>query len=69
MVITKTRKNSQKINSITKNNIIILNDQEVHLNNITLIDRKDYTNKRLPSYKQNLQHRPRPSTTRNKRKH
>ena len=36
---------------ITKNNIIILNDQEVHLNDITLIDRKDYTNKRLPSYK------------------
>ena len=29
----------------TKNNIIILNDQEVHLSNITLIDRKDYTNK------------------------
>lgn len=27
---------------ITKNNIIILNDQEVHLNNITLIGRKDY---------------------------
>lgn len=65
----ENKKNSQKINSITKNNIIILNDQEVHLNNITLIDRKDYTNKRLPSYKQNLQHRPRPSTTRNKRKH
>lgn len=59
---------------ITKNNIIILNGQEVHLNNIILIGRKDYTNKnqknkRLPSYKQNLQHRPRPSTTRNKRKH
>lgn len=36
---------------ITKNNIIILNDQEVHLNDITLIDRKDCTNKRLPSYK------------------
>ena len=30
---------------ITKNNITILNDQEVHLNNITLIGRKDYTNK------------------------
>lgn len=43
MVITKTRKNSQKINSITKNNIIILNDQEVHLNNIILIGRSDYT--------------------------
>lgn len=34
-----------KINSITKNNIIILNDQEVHLNNIILIGRSDYTNK------------------------
>lgn len=45
MAITKTRKNSQEPNSITKNNIIILNDQEVHLNNITLIDRKDYTKK------------------------
>ena len=30
---------------ITKNNITILNDQEVHLNNITLISRKDYTNR------------------------
>lgn len=30
---------------ITKNNITILNDQEVHFNNITLIGRKDYTNK------------------------
>lgn len=28
-----------------KNNIIILNDQEVQLNNITLIGRKNYTNK------------------------
>ena len=36
---------------IIKNNTTILNDQEVHLNDITLIDRKDYTNKRLPSYK------------------
>lgn len=36
-----------KINSITKNNIIILNDQEVHLNKIILIGRSDYTNKRL----------------------
>ena len=43
MAITKTKQNSQKINSITKNNITILNDQEVHLNNIILIDRKDYT--------------------------
>ncbi len=31
--------------AITKNNITILNDQEVHLNNITLIGRKNYTNK------------------------
>lgn len=30
---------------ITKNNIAILNDQEVHLNNIILICRKDNTNK------------------------
>lgn len=30
---------------ITKNNITILSDQEVHLNNIILIGRKDYTNK------------------------
>ena len=45
MAITKTKQNSQKINSITKNNIIILNDQEVQLNDITLIGRKDYTNK------------------------
>ena len=30
---------------IIKNNITILNDQEVHLNNITLISRKDYTNR------------------------
>lgn len=28
-----------------KNNIIILNDQKVQLNNITLIGRKDYTKK------------------------
>lgn len=33
-----------KIN-FTKNNIIILNDQEVQLNNIILIGRSDYTNK------------------------
>lgn len=51
MAIKKTRQNSQEISSITKNNITILNDQEVQLNNITLIGRKDYTNKRLPSYK------------------
>lgn len=31
---------------IIKNNITILNDQEVHLNSITLIGRKDYTNKK-----------------------
>lgn len=35
-----------EIKAITKNNIIILNDQEVHLNNITLIGRKDCTNKK-----------------------
>lgn len=45
MATTKTKQNSQKINSITKNNIIILNDQEVHLNKIILIGRSDYTNK------------------------
>lgn len=45
MAIKKTRQNSQEISSITKNNITILNDQEVQLNNITLIGRKDYTNK------------------------
>lgn len=38
---TKNKLNQE----ITKNNIPILNDQEVHLNNITLIGRKDYTNK------------------------
>lgn len=43
--------NHENKTKFTKNNIIILNDQEVHLSNITLIDRKDYTNKRLPSYK------------------
>lgn len=71
----KTKFTRNKLNQeITKNNITILNDQEVHLNNIILIGRKDYTkktkeNKRLQSNKQNLQHHPRPSTTRNKRKH
>lgn len=39
MAIIKAKQNSQK------NNIIILNDQEVHLNNIILIGRSDYTNK------------------------
>lgn len=46
----ENKKKFTKINSITKsqkNNIIILNDQEVQLNNIILIGRKDYTNKRL----------------------
>lgn len=43
---SKTKFTRNKLNhKITKNNIIILNDQEVHLNNITLIGRKDYTNK------------------------
>ena len=44
----KSKTKFTKINSITKsqkNNIIILNDQEVHFSNITLIGRKDYTNK------------------------
>lgn len=48
MVIVKTRQSFQEPNSIKKsqkNNIIILNDQEVHFNNITLIGRKDYANK------------------------
>ena len=54
----KKKFTKNKLNhEITKNNIIILNDQEVHLNNVILIGRKDYTNKkpkenkRLPSYK------------------
>ena len=35
----------KKLNQeITKNNIIILNDQKIQLNNITLVGRKDYTN-------------------------
>lgn len=43
----KTKFTKNKLNqAITKNNIIILNDQEVQLNNIILIDRKDYTNKK-----------------------
>lgn len=33
--------NHENKTKFTKNNIIILNDQEVHLSNITLIDRKD----------------------------
>lgn len=42
----KTKFTRTKLNQvITKNNITILNDQEVHLNNIILIGRKDYTNK------------------------
>ena len=41
----KTKFTRNKLNqAITKNNIIILNDQEVQLNNITLVGRKDYTN-------------------------
>lgn len=43
----KTKFTRNELNhKITKNNIITLNDQEVHLNNITLIGRKDYTNKK-----------------------
>ena len=34
-----------KLNQEITKNIIILNDQEVQLNNVTLIGRKDYTNK------------------------
>ena len=34
----------------TRNNITILSDQEVHLNNIILICRKDYTNKKPKEY-------------------
>lgn len=42
----KAKFSRTKLNQeITKNNIIILNDQEVHFNNITLIGRKDYANK------------------------
>lgn len=42
---SKTKFTRNKLNhEITKNNIIILNDQEVQLNNITLVGRKDYTN-------------------------
>lgn len=37
--------NHKSKTKFTKNNITILNDQEVHLNNIILIGRKDYTNK------------------------
>lgn len=48
MAILKAKQNSQEINSIKKsqkNNITILNDQEVQLNNIILIGRSDCTNK------------------------
>lgn len=42
----KTKFTRNKLNQkITKNNITILNDQEIHFNNITLIGRKKYTNK------------------------
>lgn len=46
---------------IAKNNITILNDQEVHLNNIILIGRKDYTNKnqkKTKDYNIVLDHQP-----------
>lgn len=43
--IHKTKFTRNKLNqAITKNNITILNDQEVQLNSITLVGRKDYTN-------------------------
>lgn len=38
--------NHENKTKFTKNNITILNDQEVHLNNIILIGRSDYTNKK-----------------------
>ena len=38
---TRNKRNQE----ITKNNITILNDQEVHSKNIMLIGRKDYTNR------------------------
>ena len=38
--------NQKSKTKFTKNNITILNDQEVHLNNIILIGRSDYTNKK-----------------------
>lgn len=42
----KTKFSRTKLNQeIIKNNITILNDQEVQLNNIILIGRKDYTNR------------------------
>lgn len=48
---SKIKFTKNKLNhEITKNNIIILNDQEVHLNNIILIGRKDYTNKKPKEY-------------------
>lgn len=47
----KTKFTRNKLNhKITKNNIIILNDQEVHLNKIILIGRSDYTNKKPKEY-------------------
>lgn len=47
----QTKFTRNKLNhKITKNNIIILNGQEVQLNNITLISRKDYTNKKPKEY-------------------
>ena len=42
--------NHENKTKFTKNNIIILNGQEVQLNNITLISRKDYTNKKPKEY-------------------
>ena len=42
---SKIKFTRNKLNqAITKNNITILNDQKVHLKNIMLIGRKDYTN-------------------------
>lgn len=51
----KTKFTRNKLNQeITKNNITILNDQEVHLNNIILIGRKDYKKKRKKTKDYNL---------------
>lgn len=55
---SKTKFTRNKLNQeITKNNITILNDQEVHLNNIILIGRKDY-NLTSKTYNIVLDHQP-----------
>lgn len=57
MAIIKAKQNSQEPNSITKNNITILNNQEVQLNNIIPIGRKDY-NLTSKTYNIVLDHQP-----------